>query len=514
MLTSWIRNPKTAPYAASYNGVVTTLRFTRPAVILLALVTAPIIPAGTPAAARAAAGQTAVPQPYDAVFTPAAMRVDYFHTGGLGTEVVVLDRVVADGVWPGNRTHLVDTMNLGHYLFEVVEPRTGEVLYSRGFSSIFAEWDTTAEAKQIHRTFHESLRFPWPKAPVRVVLQRRTTTGKFRDLWSLDVDPEAPSVVRADVRPVGTVWTLVENGPAAEKVDLLLIGDGYTDAEMPKFHADAARLVKALFAVEPYRNRQADFNVRAIDLPSTESGINRPQAGVFRRSLLATAYDVFGIDRYVLAGDNRMLRDVASVAPYEFIEILVNDRTYGGGGIFNLQATVAVDSGYAEYVFIHEFAHHFAGLGDEYYSSDVAYETGGAEHPEPWEPNLTALNDPSALKWRDLVSPGTPLPTPWNREAFEKRSPEFRERRAALREQRASEADIDVVHREEEAWQTRFLAELPHSGQVGAFEGAGYKVSGLYRPSTDCIMFTRDTVGFCRVCQRAIVRIIDEYATR
>ena len=494
--------------------MVTTPRFTRPAAILLGLVIASAIAANIPAVARAAAGQTAVSQPYDAVFTPAAMRVDYFHSGGLGTEVVALDRVVADGVWPGNRMHLVDTTNLGHYLFKVEDPRTGQILYSRGFSSIFAEWDTTAEAKQTHRTFHESLRFPWPKAPVRVVLQRRAPTGEFLDLWSLEVDPAAPSVVRADVRPAGTIWTLVENGPAAEKVDLLLIGDGYTAAEMPKFHADAARLVKALFAVEPYRSRQSDFNVRAIDVASSESGINRPQAGVFRRSPLATTYNVFGTDRYVLAGDNRTLRDVASAAPYEFIEILVNDRTYGGGGIFNAQATVAVDSGYAEYVFIHEFAHHFAGLGDEYYSSDVAYETGGAEHPEPWEPNLTALNDPSALKWRDLVSPGTPLPTPWNRAAFEKRSPEFRERRAALRERSASEADIDAVNREEEAWQTRFLAGLPHSGQVGAFEGAGYEARGLYRPSTDCIMFTRDMVGFCRVCQRAISRIIDEYATR
>src|SRR5262245_25807578 len=87
--------------------------------------------------------------PFDAFFTASAMRVDYFHTGGMGTEVVALDRVVSDGVWPGSRTRLVDTTNLGNYLFEVLDPQTNQVLYSRGFSSIYAEWETTAESKRV-----------------------------------------------------------------------------------------------------------------------------------------------------------------------------------------------------------------------------------------------------------------------------------------------------------------------------------------------------------------------------
>ncbi len=81
----------------------------------------------------------------------------------------------------------------------------------------------------------------------------------------------------------------------------------------------------------------------------------------------------------------------------------MNDKTYGGGGIFNDQATASVDSAFSDYVFVHEFGHHFAGLADEYYTSDVAYETGAADQPEPWEPNVTALHDPATLKWKDLV---------------------------------------------------------------------------------------------------------------
>ena len=449
--------------------------------------------------------------PDDRLFTAAAMRLDYFHGGGLGTETISLDRVVSDGAWPGSRTRLVDTTNLGKYLFEVIDRETNRVIFSRGFASIYGEWETTAESKRLHRTFHESLRFPWPKAPVQLVLKKRDADNAFHEIWSTLIDPDAWFANRAERKPAGTVWTLFENGPPADKVDLLLIGEGYAAAELPKFHADARRLVDALFAVEPFKSRKADFNVRGLDLPSDESGVNRPHVRSFRRTPLSTEYNIFGSERYLLTYDNRALREAASAAPYEFLEILVNEKQYGGGGIFNFQATAAADTGFAEYVFIHEFGHHFAGLADEYYTSDVAYETGGTVHPEPWEPNVTALGDPARLKWRDLVEPPTPLPTPWDKDAYEQRSREMQTRRRALLAKGATDAELDALFREQLAWDTRFLASMRYSGRVGAFEGASYEAKGLYRPEADCIMFTRDPVGFCRVCQRAIGRIIDEY---
>ena len=214
----------------------------------------------------------------------------------------------------------------------------------------------------------------------------------------------------------------------------------------------------------------------------------------------------------MLTFDNRALRDAASAAPYEFIEILVNEKQYGGGGIFNDQATSSVDSAFAEYVFVHEFGHHFAGLADEYYTSDVAYETGAAEHPEPWEENVTALHDPAKLKWRDLVEPGTPLPTPWKKEEYEAHQREYQAERRRLREANVPESQMDALFRRELEWSTRFLGSEQYAGKVGAFEGASYEAKGLYRPQVDCIMFTRDEVGFCRVCNRALQRIIDMYS--
>jgi hypothetical protein len=455
-------------------------------------------------------GASPVPSPFDAAFTARTMRVDLFHTGGPGGEVVAFDRAVDDGEWPGSRTRLVDDLNLGAYLFEVLDPETNRVLFSRGYSSIFGEWETTDEAKKVSRTFPESLRFPWPKRPVQVVLKRRDRENLFREVWAMRLDPASWRVNPASLVPGGKVIPLFVNGPAAAKVDLLVLSEGYRAEEEGKFVGDAKRLVGLLFEkYEPFRSRKADFNVRLLVLPSAESGVFRPDSKVFRRTPLSVQYGIFGSERYVLTTEDRALREAASAAPYDAVEILVNDARYGGGGIAGFQATAAVDTAFAEYVFVHEFGHHFAGLADEYYTSDVAYETGAADRAEPWEPNVTALKDPARLKWRDLVAEATPLPTPWDKEAFEKESRAFQAERRKRIAAGATPAEIDELFRKELAFDTKLLSSMAWSGKVGAFEGAAYEAKGLFRPAADCIMFTRDEVGFCPVCRRAIERVID-----
>ncbi|HEX4824438.1 MAG TPA: IgA Peptidase M64 [Candidatus Polarisedimenticolaceae bacterium] len=449
---------------------------------------------------------------FSLVFTPKTMRLDYFHTGDHGHEIVALDRVVSDGPWAGSTTHLLDDLNLGTYYFEVVDPQTNQTIYSRGFASLYGEWEDTAEAKIGTRTFHESLRFPWPKAPVQVVLKKRGKDNLFREIWTTRVDPSSPAVNAADVAPAGKVWTVFENGPPTEKVDLLILGEGYTAAEMPKFHADVKRLTDKLFATEPFKSRRSDFNVRAIDLPAATSGVNRPHVGKFRRTAVSAEYYIFESERYMLTYDNRTLRDVLSEAPYEFIEILANEKQYGGGGIYNFEATASVDTAFAEYVFVHEFGHHFAGLADEYYMSPGVFTAFPADAPEPWEPNITALRDPAHLKWGDLALTSTPLPTPWDKDAWEKVAKEFLDRRLALIKRAAPESEFDALFREQQKSDTPMLGGMKYSGKVGAFEGASYQAKGLYRPQTDCIMYTRDEVGFCKVCRKAIERVIDMYS--
>ncbi len=326
-----------------------------------------------------------------------------------------------------------------------------------------------------------------------------------------EIDPASRFVTSADTPRRDEVWTVFSHGEASEKVDIVFLGDGYTRDEMPKFHEAVRRLTEQLFSVEPFKSRRQDFNVRAVDAVASESGVSRPRENIFRRSPFACEYNTFDLPRYVLTFDNRSVRDAAAQAPYDYLVILLNERTYGGGGIYNDQTTVVADNSFSGYILIHEFGHHLAGLGDEYYTSDVAYETGQPIKIEPWEPNITALLDPAQLKWEDLVAPDVPLPTPWDKAAFEaqrKKPP------AAQGEQHAAEGaprDSTEAITDDRERMTRVLRENQYYGKVGAFEGAAYESKGLYRPTIDCVMFSRNTVEFCPVCQRAIERVLDTH---
>lgn len=445
---------------------------------------------------------------------PRTMRLDYYHTGNASEERFSLDRVVLEPLeWPGNPARALDDTNLGKYLFEVIDRASNSVVFSRGFASVYGEWETTGEAKTVYRTFHESLRFPAPPGPVQVVVKKRDSKNAFREAASFLVDPKDKFLETSKPPSPGPLIALEQHGNPADKVDFLILGDGYTAGERGKFEKDARRLVDILFATPPFRERRDDFNVWALCPPSEESGISRPSTGIHRWSRVGATYDAFGSERYVLTFDNRSFREVTSFAPYEFVEILTNTKTYGGGGIFNLYSTVAADSLWSPYVFVHEFGHHFAGLADEYYTSEVAYETGG-ERVEPWEPNATALLDPANLKWKDLVAPGTPVPTPWSKEAFETQSREIQKRRRQIRAENRPEEEMDALFSEQKAKETKLLAADRYAGKVGAFEGALYEAKGYYRPQSDCIMFSRNDVGFCAICRRAIERVINMYAGR
>ena len=344
---------------------------------------------------------------------------------------------------------------------------------------------------------------------MKIILNERKE-GSFQEVWTTTVDPHDKFVDTAKPPSPGPLLTIQRMGPSPDKVDLLILGDGYTGAERSKFEKDARRFTEILFSTSPFREHRRDFNVWALCPPAVKSGISRPSTGVHRRSPLGASYDTFDSERYILTTDNRDLRDVASYAPYEFIEILTNSNTYGGGGIFNLYATVAAGSKWAPYVFVHEFGHHFAGLADEYYTSDVAYKPS-AKKIEPWEPNATALLDPANLKWKDLVRKDTPIPTPWQKTEFEAYEHQIQSERRELRARNRPEAEMDSLFDREKLQEDKLLASDRYADRVGAFEGANYQSHGYYRPQENCIMFTRYD-RFCAVCRRAIERIIGMYS--
>jgi len=446
---------------------------------------------------------------FDNWFIDKTMRLDYFHSGTAKEEHFAKDRIISDGIWGGSKKSLIDNIKLGSYFYEVIDKESKVLLYSRGFASVFGEWQSIPEASQIWGTFHESIRFPWPKKPVTVILKKRDAENNFATIWTTDIDPSSRQVNSADLIHTNKIDIIAENGPTDQKVDLVILGDGYSKNEMEKFRKDVVRLSGYLMNAEPFKSRSKDFNIRAIETPGETSGVNKPHHNVFKRTSLSVNYSSFDSERYALTYDNRTVRDVASEVPYDLMVILMNERTYGGGGIYNLYTTVSADNKFAEYIMIHEMGHHIAALADEYYTSSVSYEVPEVK-VEPWETNITALFDKNNLKWKDLIDKGTPLPTPWTKEAFDKAGYDIQKERDSLRAAMVPETVMEDLFTRQMDEENRYFAKEQYKDKVGAFEGAGYLAKGLYRPQIDCIMYTRHMV-FCKVCSRSIERVIDQY---
>ncbi|MBU8892189.1 MAG: IgA Peptidase M64 [Bacteroidales bacterium] len=447
---------------------------------------------------------------FDDFFKNKTMRLDYFHTGNSETEHFATDKIISDGDWYGSTKILIDELELGYFFFEVIDQETKALLYSRGFSSIFGEWQTTPEAQKEWGTFHESVRFPWPVKPITVRISKRDSQNNFQPIWTYNIDPESRLVNPTDIKHTEEVVAIHKSGNPNEKLDLVLLGDGYTAEQMDKFIADAKRVTGYLLNAEPYKSRKNDINVWAVKTPSQESGISRPHPEIHKRTALSAHYSSFDSERYVLAYDNKTIRNVASAAPYEFTSILINEQTYGGGGIYKLYTTNAVDNKFAEYIMIHEMGHHLADLADEYYSSATAYEAPTID-VEPYETNVTALLDKENLKWKHLVEEETPIPTPWNKEEFDEYDYAMQKERGELRAAKVEESVMEdffmrVYHKRHE-----FFTKDEYKDKIGAFEGAKYNQYGLYRSQLDCIMFTRHTVH-CKVCQNSISIVIDQYS--
>ena len=336
----------------------------------------------------------------------ATMRVDYYHTGNATEERFSLDRTVVEPLpWPGNPARPIDDTNRGKYLFEVADRATGKLLFSRGFSSIYGEWETTPEAKEMNRTFSESLRFPLVDRPARIVVKKRDAGNLFRDVWSFAIDPADKFVERGKAAAAaGSLIKFHDSGDPAVKLDLLILGDGYTGAQRGKFERDARRLIGALLATSPFKERQGDINIWGLSPASAESGISRPSQHIFKHTPLGTSYDAFDSERYVLTFENRAFRDIASNAPYDVVGILVMappTAAAASGAVWprRRQRLGAV------YVLSGHHLRRWPAL----HGRGVA---AAADRVEPWEPNVTAFLVTDA-SWRDLLKADTPLPTPY-----------------------------------------------------------------------------------------------------
>jgi hypothetical protein len=397
---------------------------------------------------------------FDARFERKSLRIDFALSGNKTSQSAGLEQLREEPVWAGPVKNSIDTFEYGGYYIKVYAPGR-QLIYSRGFNTLFEEWRTTDEAVIQTQSWTNSISIPFPRQPVTVeLLARERSTNRFTPLLEWEVDPQSIAIDRSPLKSWKTV-DIQRKGDPAGKVDLVFLPEGYTEAEMDKFDADARRFTDALFRTPPYDRRQDDFNVRAVHLPSEASGADLSGEGIYRHTALNAGFYTFGIDRYLTTRDMKAIRDAVWDVPCDAIFILVNSDLYGGGGMYNFYAIGTADNERTLRVFVHELGHSFAGLADEYFQSSVAYNDFYNLDVEPWEPNITTLVDFDG-KWKDLLPAGTPIPTP---------------------------------------------LEAPYADKVGVFEGGGYLAKGIYRPMDHCTM--RDMAGFCPVCQRAILKMID-----
>jgi hypothetical protein len=401
---------------------------------------------------------------YGDFFTDERMRVDLVFAGDHNTTEVYLEKIKAEPQWGGTRTNLVDTLDLGDFQYRIFDALTGNLIFTRGISTLFEEWQTTNEAQFTKKYLTQVLVFPYPKNKILLELHRRNDENIFEKCFELNINP-ADLYIERGLKFNFETRKIQDNGDPASCVDLLFVSEGYTKDQVDSFYRDVKWLSDYIFSFEPFSQYKGKFNIWTVASVSPESGTDFPGEGVWKNTLMNFNFYTFGLDRYLTTYDYRTVCDVAAPAPYDQIIVLINVDRYGGGGMYNNYCGGSNGGHTPEEVLIHEFGHGFAGLGDEYFSSEVAYNEYSKLTVEPWEPNLTTLVN-FGSKWKDMLDPGTPVPTP---------------------------------------------VEDKYLDKPGVFEGGGYVSKGVYRPAYDCRMKSNDAEGFCEVCRRAIIRTILYY---
>ena len=464
---------------------------------------------------------------FDQYFKDQTMRIDYYHTGDSDSQTFAVDEIYQQGQWAGSITHLIDEFNQGRYYAKIYDKKTGKLIFSKGYDSIFGEYQTTTPAQNgIKRTYHETVLIPYPRDSVRFAIENRDKQNKLHEVFSYTIDPGDVNIIKDPVDAGIQVIDVVNNGDPHTSVDVAILAEGYTVFEVEKVKSDLEKFKGVFFGQEPYKSHMDKFNVYGVFKPSDQSGTDEPTHGSFKNTALNSSFNSLGSPRYLLTDDNKTMRDIAAAVPYDALFVMVNHKRYGGGGIYNLYCTFTTDNQWYEYLFVHEFGHSFAGLGDEYYTSSTAYNDFYPQGVEPTEPNITALIDPPNVKWEDMTSPDIEIPTPWAKAKYDSMSNSYQAIRGELnnkiaRMKRDNAPEDEVAKLEERAEKLSkehadkldaFLENSPYAGKVGAFEGAGYSSEGLYRPMLDCIMFSKGSKPYCDVCEQAIINVIEYYS--
>lgn len=378
------------------------------------------------------------------------LRVDYIFSGTDKSVEISLDEMSCFDGWAGRRVNLDEVPVRGNGQISLTDEASGEVLYRQSFSTLFQEWQTTEEATRVRKSFENVFLMPMPQAKAKVRVELYDFWGNVSASLTHIVDP-GDVLIRKMAPQVSRHQYLLKSGSSEDKIDVVIVAEGYTAEESEMFYNDARIAMDAILAHEPFGQYKDRFNFVAVALESNDSGVSVPGDGEWKDTALKAHFNTFYMDRYLTTLRLKNMHDKLCGIPYEHIVILANTDTYGGGGIYNSYTLTTAHHPAFKPVVVHEFGHSFAGLADEYYYDDQYVEYYYPDC-EPWEQNITTLFDFES-KWKDMLD----------------------------------------------------------AGEAQLLEGAGYQSKGVYRGSEDCRMHTNKAEAFCPVCQRAIGRIIEFY---
>ncbi len=398
-------------------------------------------------------------------FLNKTLRFDYYETGDQKSSIFSFGEMIEEPFWGGSKINLIDTLFYGNYFFEVYELNSENLIYSRGYSTLFQEWQTTDEAKETKVTFSGSVILPFPKNSVKLIFYKRNSRAKFEEVFNYTIDPNDYRI-KKERRSIFPAFDIQIAQDPDISYDFVILPEGYTAGEMGKFKDDCKRFSNYLFKYSPFKENKDIISLRGVAAPSEESGTDIPGKNIWKHTLLNSNFYTFGSERYLMTTDFKSVRDIASNAPYDQIVILVNSKKYGGGGIYNFYSLTVADHPTSEQVFIHELGHGIAGLADEYYTSDVAYSEFYPLDVEPWEKNITTLID-FDIKWKLDMDEDTPIPTPQTEQ---------------------------------------------YENTVGVFEGGGYSQRGIFRPSQTSIMLELSADGYNEVSENTIDEVLKYFS--
>ena len=350
-------------------------------------------------------------QNFDDYFVNKTIRADYIFSGNSEAQAICLDELSSLPQWAGRRHHLSELPLAGNGEIEMKDKASGKIIYRTSFSSLFQEWICEAEAKKVTRGFENTFLIPFPKNTATVTIRLKDVYHKETASLTHEIDPKDRLIhQRGDEASITPHRYLLKSGSEENCIDIAILAEGYTKEETELFYKDAQTACEALFSHEPFKKLKSRFNVVAVFSESKDSGVSIPRQNEWKKTAVSSHFDTFYSDRYLTTRSVKAIHNWLAGIPYEHIIILANTDTYGGGGIYNSYTLTTAHHPMFKPVVVHEFGHSFGGLADEY-AYDAAPSPQYPYSIEPWEQNITTLADFDA-KWKDMVEPGTPVPTP------------------------------------------------------------------------------------------------------